>query len=252
MGKTCCGEESMEKSHLWEKSWTWGRRKPSQVLTEKAVEVGGASDGVLGQQARICEYLKMAVRNCWWLLWRELAQIKNGGDSWKSRIEVTALPQVKQTSIVRMEIRSSRGIKEVESIGLNSKHKWQKERLKIKESFCACTAGRMTNTKLAAKLDHWHFLKCWFSDSFDLWQFQWAQRPYLISILMLTIERKQQHEATFMRFDKRTHNSKKLIHAKSKRLRHCETMKKTYNMSAWGHRENTRITSETTPPVGNP
>lgn len=45
-------------------------------------------------------------------------------------------------------------------------------------------------------------------------------------------------------------DKKKLIHAKSKR--HCETMKNTYNMSVWGHLENPRITSETTPPVENP
>lgn len=40
------------------------KEKPAQVLTEKAAEVGGASDGVLGQQARICKYLKEAVRSC--------------------------------------------------------------------------------------------------------------------------------------------------------------------------------------------
>lgn len=81
------------------------------------------------------------------MLRKEGAQIHNGGDSWKSRVKVTALPQMKQTSAVRMERRSSRGIEEVESIGLNNEHKWQKEGLEIKESCCVCTAGRMTNTK---------------------------------------------------------------------------------------------------------
>lgn len=41
-----------------------GKEKPSQVLNEKTAEVGGASDEVLGQQARICEYLKKAMRSC--------------------------------------------------------------------------------------------------------------------------------------------------------------------------------------------
>lgn len=74
----------------------------------------------------------------------------------------------------------------------------------------------MTNTKLASKLDHWHFLKCWFSDCFDRWQLKWAQRLYLIFILLLTIERK--NKMKLLLWDKKTYNSKKLIHARTKDL----------------------------------